>query len=334
MLTSGKTKQFQVDGVEVRYHSCWQLPRSFPLTTRYARQISISILRAISKEKTDLIHFSGAGSLHFMLGCVAWRARQLGLPLFSQDQGPRRGKWIEEQFRRYGVRQSTAFMVPSLEAQREYEYLGVPSGNIYLTPNGFDPKLFFPRVTFSADEIGGYKLEKPFRILVVARLWKDKDPLTMAEAVCQLVREGVAVELLVVGQGLLRTEVEDRLRQDAVSVAFIEHMAQEDLAERYRSSNVLLLTSLGEGWNCASVEAMACGLPVVASNVRGVREAVGDAGILVPPGNAQLLADALRMIASNRDVAMKYRRYGIERSKEFTWDAVVSRIREIYLSYL
>jgi len=292
------------------------------------------MIYAINKMEVDLIHFSGAGSLHLMLGALAWRAKHLGIPLISHDRGPRQGRWVEEAFRRYGLRHSNVFLVPSFEAQKEYEDMGVPKEKIFLSPNGYDPKLFYPSSESGYSDRGWHRQDRPFRILVVSRLWKDKDPMTMAEAVCDLSHSGVVVELMVVGQGLLKAEVKNRLLQDQVAVTFVEHMTQEKLANCYRSSDVFLLTSLGEGWNCASVEAMASGLPVVASNVRGVREAVGDAGILVPPGKPRLFADALRLIAKDQNVAIDYRKRGIARSREYTWDAVVLKMRELYLSCL
>jgi alpha-1,6-mannosyltransferase len=132
---------------------------------------------------------------------------------------------------------------------------------------------------FRPDEAVGHG--RPLRVLVVSRLMADKDPLTGARALAETARRGVALEVTVVGAGELRAPVEEALRPAGVPATFVDKLPQPELAARYRASHVLLLSSLREGFNQATLEAMASGTPVVASDIAGVREGVGDAGRLV-----------------------------------------------------
>ena len=327
LLTSGKPKQVELSGVRVHFHSCLQLPTSWPVTARFARQFSFSMIKAVAKEEADVIHFHGAKSLHLMFGAIAWKAHREGIPLFSQDHGPRRGKWIEESFRKYASLRTDVFLAANEGSLNELRVTGYLKNKAYIAPNGFDPELFYPA------ERSLHQADAPFKILVVSRLWEDKDPFTMAEAVRRFAQGPHKIELTVIGQGILRLQVEERLG-GKVSVTFIEHITQRELGDYYRSNDVLLLTSLREGWNQATMEAMACGLPVVASDIPGIRDGVCDAGILVPPAMPDLFVEALAKIASNPDVALEYRNRGLARSSRFTWDAVTLRLRRIYLTQL
>ena len=328
LLTSGKAKQVELPGVTVRFHPCWQLPTSWPVTARFGRQVSVAMIRALRKSEADVIHFHGARSLHLMFGAVAWKARNEEIPLISQDHGPRQGRWIEECFRKYGSHHTDVFLAANADSLGELRSTDHLRNKGYIAPNGVDPKLFYP------SEKGLRRSDLPFKILVVSRLWEDKDPFTMAEAVCRFARGHNRIELTVVGQGVLRAQVEDRLRGASIPVTFIEHLSQQEIADRYRSNDVLLLTSLREGWNQVTIEAMACGLPVIASDIPGIRDGIGDAGILVPPARPELFAAALSRIAGDPNVAREFRNRGLTRSSRFTWDALISRLRTIYMTQI
>ena len=88
--------------------------------------------------------------------------------------------------------------------------------------------------------------------------------------------------------------------------------------------------SLQEGFGIAFLEAMAVGLPVVALEVAAAPEIVGEAGILLPPGNEVVLADALINLLKNETLREELGRRGIERAASYCWRAVADRfIRDI-----
>ena len=91
------------------------------------------------------------------------------------------------------------------------------------------------------------------------------------------------------------------------------------LLEAYKSADVFVLPSRYEGFGLTVLEAMACGCPVVCSNVSSLPEVVGDAGILVPPGNAERLADAIAKVLVNRSLAADLSAKAVRRAAQFTW---------------
>ena len=143
------------------------------------------------------------------------------------------------------------------------------------------------------------------RALSVGRIEAEKNPLLLADALGELNRVEPRWRLLVCGEGELSEELSRRLavlgqagRADLVGyVPF-----GEELMRLYRDSHVLLHTSWTEGLPQVLLEAFAAGLPVVASDVGGIRGAVGEAAILVPAGDPVAAAEAAQRIAADGDL--------------------------------
>jgi glycosyltransferase involved in cell wall biosynthesis len=169
-------------------------------------------------------------------------------------------------------------------------------------------------------------------VLSLARMYDDKDPLTMVEAVSELHRRGQPVELTAIGAGPLRAAVQERASSAGVPATFIEHVPHDELPAHYRAADVLVLTTteIGEGWNQATLEAMACGLPVVATDVRGVRDSAGGAALLVPPRTPTAVADAVQHLTADPERWRRQRDRGLERVKDLTWDGIARRLEGLY----
>ncbi len=328
LLTSSKPRVLEVEGVEIHFHRCLQLPRSLPVTNRFGRQISWAMLKAIRADEMDIVHFHGSCSLHLMYGAAALRARRQNLPMVSQDHGPRKGRWIEEKLRRVGFRNTRAVLAANQDSLQKLEGSGVPRESLSVMPNGFDPKVFFPAMGRQRGR------GDAFRILVVSRLWPDKDPITMAEGIGAYARRGRKVEVTIIGQGVLRKQVEQLLQEANIPARFIEHTTQPEMCFHYQASDALVLTSMREGWNQATIEAMACGLPVIATDIPGIRDGVDSAGILIPVQRPELLANAIQFLADDPGAAQEYRQRGLRRAQDFTWEAVALQLRDVYRACL
>ena len=117
-------------------------------------------------------------------------------------------------------------------------------------------------------------------------------------------------------------------------VTFLGYLPDPDdekLPRLYSQSDVFVFPSLMEGFGFVIAEAMASGVPVVASNVAAVPEVVGDSGLLFRPGDAAGLARVLRTLAEDPRKRMEFARRGRERVESlFTWDKVVARLVSIY----
>ena len=102
------------------------------------------------------------------------------------------------------------------------------------------------------------------------------------------------------------------------------------MAILYRVAAVFVFPSLYEGFGLPPLEAMACGAPVVTSNVSSLPEVTGDAAVLVDPYDVDSIADGIARVLTDPALREKLRVKGIARSREFSWERSVSRTREIY----
>jgi len=130
-------------------------------------------------------------------------------------------------------------------------------------------------------------------VIAVGRLTPQKGLHTLIEAAPRVAEAVPDAGFLIVGDGPLRGELERAARASGAAIVFAGE--RRDVHDLMRGARVLALPSVYEGLPLVALEAMACGLPVVASAVDGTPEAVadGETGVLTPPGDAGRLAEAL-----------------------------------------
>jgi glycosyltransferase involved in cell wall biosynthesis len=153
-------------------------------------------------------------------------------------------------------------------------------------------------------------------VLNVAAMSPRKAQAVLLEAVALLRDRGVAVGLTLVGEGPERGRLQDMARRLGVAdvTTFTGALGHDRVRDRYAMADAFCLPSLAEGVPIVLMEAMACGLPVVASAVAGIPELVKDrsSGLLIAPGRADLLADALHALAEDEPLRVRLGRAGRE----------------------
>ncbi len=107
------------------------------------------------------------------------------------------------------------------------------------------------------------------------------------------------------------------LSEDVHSTGYVRH---EDLPDLYAGAMVFLFPSLYEGFGMPSLEAMACGTPVLTSNVTSLPEVAGDAAVQVDPLDVESIAQGILRLVEEPQLREQYIRKGLERVKEFTWE--------------
>jgi glycosyltransferase involved in cell wall biosynthesis len=196
---------------------------------------------------------------------------------------------------------------------------------IRVVANPVDTEVFHPAA--------GPRPEGPPRLLSVAWLDPKKGHRFLLDALAALARDDVTLDL--VGGGELRPELEAQAARLGLvgRVRFLGPLAKEGVAELMRRADLLVLPSLHENLPVVLAEAMASGLPAVATRVGGVEELVDhdDIGTLVAPGDAGALADAIRhrLDAPRRDpgalAARAAERFGYEALGR-TWDEIYEEL--------
>jgi colanic acid/amylovoran biosynthesis glycosyltransferase len=162
------------------------------------------------------------------------------------------------------------------------------------------PKVHVVRCGLGADFLDSPNVAPPDRrrLLVVGRISAEKGHLVLLDAASVLRDRRADFELIIAGDGPLRSEMEGRIAGAKLSdrVSITGWVSSAEVIELLRSSRALVLPSFAEGLPVVLMEAFAMGRPVVATWVAGIPELVGNesSGWLVPPGNVKLLADALQ----------------------------------------
>ena len=172
-----------------------------------------------------------------------------------------------------------------------------PAARVEAVPNVVDADVFRPARTETRGTNGS------LRLVTVGALVDVKDHRRLIEAMPALLQRR-AVTLDVVGDGPLLGELEELARSLGVddSVRFLGRRAKDAVAEALRGSDVFVLPSRWENMPCALLEALACGLPAVASRVGGVPEVVDESnGVVFEAGSAQALADGVETVAARLD---------------------------------
>jgi glycosyltransferase involved in cell wall biosynthesis len=224
--------------------------------------------------------------------------------------------------------------VCELARQVEIERANVPPNHVLTIYNGLDA------AAFDVSDADGLRIRRSFEIpppapLVgsVGRLHVQKDFHTLLTAMTYVRKCLPDVRLLIVGDGDLRDALEDRARAFglAESVTFAGH--RDDIPQILAALDVFTLPSRWEGLPNAVLEAMAAGLPVVATHVGGVPELVVDAetGLLVPPQDPAALSRALLTLLENSDLRREMGRAGRDRVRAcFSIDRMVQDTAQLY----
>ena len=173
------------------------------------------------------------------------------------------------------------------------------------------------------------------QIVFVGRLVVPKDPLLLVRAFGELAEEVKSkAEILIVGEGEKRKELESFIEENKLkeNVKLLGGLPREKVFQVLSESDIFVLTSNWEGFPRTILEAMSCGLPVIASDVGGANEVVDNSvGYLIKRADKEALKKALIQLIENPELREKMGRNGRERvEKEFSLDKMLERTAQVY----
>jgi glycosyltransferase involved in cell wall biosynthesis len=214
-------------------------------------------------------------------------------------------------------------------------YCDVPADRIIVIYNAIDDHFATPPGDEAVQRVRErYQLDGPFA-LYVGNIKPHKNLERLIDAF-DLVRRGgfERMELLIIGDQiskyprLRRTVDKHKLHKH---VRFLGFVPDDTLAALYRLATVFVFPSLYEGFGLPPLEAMASGTPVVTSNRSSLPEIVGDAAELVDPYSAVSIAEGIQRVLSDASLRQTMIARGLARAREFSWEASVRRIHEVYM---
>lgn len=292
------------------------------------------LLRLLRVERTEWIH----AHLEYASIWGAVAARLTGTPcvasLHVAPSDP--AGWRASLRRRIRVRCLNRWTRESLAVsgwlRDAWVEAGLDAGAVRVVPNGIDCEAVASRSRSRLRARCGWSPEA--RVVVsVAALRPEKGLDVLLDAAPAILSREPRARFLVVGEGAVRESLERRCRELGVARAFRWAGFRTDVRNLLPACDVFVLPTREDAFPTAILEAMAAGLPVVASRVGGVPEMVeaGGTGVLVPPGSASRLADAVVGLLADRRRARGLGTVGRRRVREeFSTEAWMGRLEEVY----
>lgn len=257
----------------------------------------------------------------------AVRARHTPYVLYSAQNLDKRLPLPFRVMQRWTLRGASGVSVCNRTAGEVLVRRGFP-GRPQVIPLGLDPAVFAPDPARRAPVDGA-----PIVVGYAGRLAPHKGVAVLLDAVAGQPR----LVLRVAGAGPDESALRERTVAEGLAgrVTFAGALEASELADFYRGLDVLAVPSLTTpGWveqfGRVAVEAMACGIPVVASDSGALPDVVGGVGRLVPPDDAAALGAALVAVASDEQAWRQCREAGLARAAGVTWAAVADRYERLY----
>ncbi len=270
----------------------------------------LDILDYFEKEGFTRIHASTPGSLGLL---ALFIAKLLDIPISAtyHTDIPRFTKsltgdsFLESIAWDYMVwfyNQMEDVMVPSLSTERQLIEKGVKAEKTMPLPRWVNTEEFSPEKR-DLNIWNRYGLNGDFKFLYVGRVSKEKNLELLADAFIDIVRSGLHSDLVIVGDGPYRNELERRLR--GYPVLFTGFLLGEDLSAIYASSDIFVFPSATDTFGNVVLEAQASGLPVIVSDEGGPKEIVidGETGFVVKADSREALIHIMKLFLENRETA-------------------------------
>ena len=221
------------------------------------------------------------------------------------------------------MRRADAIVAVSASTARDVaELFGVEPGRLEVVPEGVSDR-FHPMPAERLDDVRR-RLGLPGRyILFVGTIEPRKNLPTLLDGWSRM--RGRPPVVVAGTWGWRCQDVRERLERLAPEVRVLGPVSGDDLPGLYNLAACLAHPAWYEGFGLTPLEAMECGVPVVASGVSSLPEVVGDAGLLVDPADVEGWTEALERVCGDVEVAATLRRRGILRAAEFTWSRAAQR---------
>lgn len=204
-------------------------------------------------------------------------------------------------------------------------------GEYCIIPNGIDTEQFCLNGSGRAEFNDG-----KINILFVGRLERRKGLAYLLNACADIKRSFPNFRLIVVGPGtVLRLRYEKSVADMSLTdnVVFTGYVSSAELPSYYHSADIFCAPATGgESFGIVLLEAMACGKPVVATNIQGYASVLADGkeGLLVPPRNQEALADALLSLLRNKPLRLAMGNKGLLKAEKYSWQNITRQVTNYY----
>jgi len=269
--------------------------------------------------RTDLFFSPGYNSPLFCAAPFVFTIHDLSHVYCPQNSSPLIRLYYATVLRRACHRAAKIFTVSEFTRGQIIEWSGVPEQKVFNVSCGVD----------SAYHVGEDRYGLPFPyLLCVSNRKRHKNEFRIVQAFGQA---RLATEIRLVFTGLPTVELVDCIERHRLTprVHFVGLVPEEKLPSLYRGAMALVFPSLYEGFGLPLLEAMACGTPVMTSNITAMPEVAGGAALLVDPTSVEQIAMAMEQIVSSTSLRSQLRAKGLAQAARFSWAHSAARVQAL-----
>jgi glycosyltransferase involved in cell wall biosynthesis len=254
---------------------------------------------------------------------------------------PKFHRWLMKFFVPYSAKRANRIICVSEFTKQEISrYYGVPDKKVIVTYEGAS-SMFAPirDKDLILSKMRQYGIGTKY-VLFVGRIEPRKNIVGILKAFGHLKKKGhKRLSLVIVGhqdkifrERTLFSEIKAHGLQS--DVVFTGGVSEQDLCILYSGAEVLVYPAFAEGFGLPVLEAMACGTPVITSNVTSLPEVAGNAAILINPYSPAEIAGSLERVLSDEGLRNELSAKGLERAKKFSWEGTAEKTIEVYRKVL
>ena len=256
--------------------------------------------------------------------------------LFPQFLSSQRARWYARFILRTAVKKASLIIAGSENTKKDLiKHLNVPEEKIRVIYQGVGPE--FKKIKDAISLHGckkRYSLPDKF-ILFVGNIRPHKNVYNLVKAFLELrSARKIPHKLVLVGKKDLRfpeiRELFNLIEKNKEDIIYLGEIREEDLIPIYNLSDLFVFPSLYEGFGFPPLEAMACGVAVIAMRSSSLPEVVGDGGMLIDPDEPGALVNAIEKVLADESLKEELSKRGIERSSGFSWNKTVIETLKVY----
>jgi glycosyltransferase involved in cell wall biosynthesis len=289
---------------------------------------SVKIFLKIQQIKPDIVHVQDLS-----MGIPAWLAKKIlkvSYTVWGQGNDVYCPNYSTRLTNKPILQNADAIL--ALTEHMRNKLINIYNTEIYIVPNGIDVENY-KDTTISPTRKTGIK-----NILFVGNLYSIKGVQYLISAMKKIHDEMSDVRLILVGDGEERKRLEELSKQLNMQsyVQFVGKVPHEKVKIFMHQADIFVLPSLSEGLPIVILEAMACGLPIVASRVGGIPDLIknGVHGYLVKAKMPDEIAEKILILLKDDQLRTEIARTNLELIKEYSWTIIIFKLENIYLKIL
>lgn len=289
----------------------------------------IKVLMALKKIKPDIVHAQsiGVGTSGFLVKSFLKKP----YVVWGRGSDVYRSWMFKKPISKLVLKNADAVIALTEDMKKEIEM--ICNKNVFVIPNGIDIKRF---KNLSKENIRKrLKITNDEKIIIfVGRLEDIKGVKYLIEAMKSIKQKDKNIKLMLVGDGEDRGKLERLVKELDLeeNVIFIGKVPNEKVPEYMVVSDVFVLPSLSESFGIVNLEAMASGLPIVATKVGGLPEIIkdGENGFLVEPKNTKEITEKVLLLLEDIELNKRIAEKNKEEVKKYSWGNVAEKLEEVY----